>query len=34
VLSRLRGLPYVQQTDTALLLSTLLNRPVRGVGPG
>jgi len=32
VLSRLRGLPYVQQTDTALLLSTLLHRPVASSG--
>jgi DNA-binding Lrp family transcriptional regulator len=28
VISRLRGLPYVQQTDTTMLLSRLLSRPV------
>ena len=27
VISRLRGLPYVQQTDTTMLLSTLVRRP-------
>ena len=28
VLSRLRGLPYVQQTDTTMLLSSLVRRPL------
>jgi DNA-binding Lrp family transcriptional regulator len=28
VISRVRGLPYVQQTDTTLLLSRLLHRPM------
>jgi DNA-binding Lrp family transcriptional regulator len=28
VLSRLRGLPYVQQTDTTMLLSNLVRRPL------
>lgn len=28
VISSLRGLPYVNQTDTTLLLSRLLNRPM------
>jgi hypothetical protein len=28
VISSLRGLPYVNQTDTILLLSRLLNRPL------
>jgi DNA-binding Lrp family transcriptional regulator len=28
VISRLRGLPYVQQTDTTMVLSRLLSRPV------
>jgi DNA-binding Lrp family transcriptional regulator len=27
VISRLRGLPYVQQTDTTMLLSALVRRP-------
>jgi DNA-binding Lrp family transcriptional regulator len=27
VISRLRGLPYVQQTDTTMLLSVLVRRP-------
>ena len=27
VISRLRGLPYVQQTDTTMLLSSLVRRP-------
>lgn len=27
VISRLRGLPYVQQTDTTMLLSVLIRRP-------
>jgi hypothetical protein len=27
VISRLRGLTYVQQTDTTMLLSRLLSRP-------
>jgi hypothetical protein len=27
VISRLRDLPYVQQTNTVLLLSSLLSRP-------
>jgi DNA-binding Lrp family transcriptional regulator len=30
VISRLRGLSYVQQTDTTMLLSRLLSRPVAG----
>jgi DNA-binding Lrp family transcriptional regulator len=30
VISRLRGLSYVQQTDTTMLLSLLLSRPVAG----
>jgi DNA-binding Lrp family transcriptional regulator len=28
VISRLRGLPYVQQTDTTMLLSSLVRRPL------
>jgi hypothetical protein len=28
VISRVRGLSYVQQTDTTLLLSRLLHRPM------
>jgi DNA-binding Lrp family transcriptional regulator len=28
VISRLRGLPYVQQTDTTMLLSSLVRNPV------
>jgi DNA-binding Lrp family transcriptional regulator len=28
VIGRLRGLPYVQQTDTTMLLSRILERPV------
>lgn len=32
VISRLRGLPYVQQTDTTMLLSRLLSRPVADPG--
>jgi hypothetical protein len=27
VISRLRGLPYVQQTDTTMLLSVMVRRP-------
>jgi DNA-binding Lrp family transcriptional regulator len=36
VISRLRGLPYVQQTNTVLLLSSLLSRPtpLTTDGPG
>jgi DNA-binding Lrp family transcriptional regulator len=34
VISRLRGLPYVQQTDTTMLLSSLVRRPTLTVGPG
>jgi DNA-binding Lrp family transcriptional regulator len=35
VISRLRGLPYVQQTDTTMLLSTLVRRPsVPSTPPG
>ncbi len=31
VISQVRGLPYVQQTDTTVLLSTLLYRPIGDV---
>ncbi len=34
VISRLRALPYVQQTDTTMLLSSLVRRPTLTVGPG
>jgi DNA-binding Lrp family transcriptional regulator len=33
VISRLRGLPYVQQTDTTMLLSVLVRRPTVGQTP-
>ena len=33
VISRLRGLPYVQQTDTTMLLSTLVRRPAAPSAP-
>jgi DNA-binding Lrp family transcriptional regulator len=34
VISRLRALPYVQQTDTTMLLSSLVRRPTLTAGPG
>jgi DNA-binding Lrp family transcriptional regulator len=34
VISRLRGLSYVQQTDTTLLLSRLLSRPMADLRAG
>ncbi len=34
VISRLRALPYVQQTDTTMLLSSLIQRASLGTGPG
>ncbi len=33
VISRLRGLSYVQQTDTTMLLSTLVRRPAVALPP-
>jgi DNA-binding Lrp family transcriptional regulator len=34
VISRLRALSYVQQTDTTMLLSSLVRRPTLTTGPG
>src|SRR3712207_643638 len=34
VISRLRALSYVQQTDTTMLLSSLVRRPTLTAGPG
>lgn len=34
VISRLRGLPYVQRTDTTMLLSVLVRRPTAPQLPG